>query len=218
MTAFHNVWIYVFPVNDSSCSQQRLCLAVTDYCKSCGIPIPQPEKLAVVRTEKGKPYFPYSPHIHFSISHSGEYWSCAIADQTIGYDLQEPVLPRNETPEEQALLHQKMASRFFHPAEAEFVSMDCLHNFFAVWSAREAYVKYTGQGIDRYFSEHCVVPDSLGEQCRISGTAENVGWYAMGCFFWKAYYDGGYTMCVCTEKPCNYTVIPHACIKRSALD
>ena len=200
------VHIYIFSVNDHRFPQQRLYHAVKDYCDTCGYQVSH-ETLIIARTETGKPYFPHFPQIHFSISHSGQYWSCAISDQNIGYDLQEHELPKNETHEDMMLRHQKMAIRFFHPLEAEFVATDCHYNFLTVWCAREAYVKYTGQGIDKYFSEHCVIPNSADEWYRISGNTKEIRWIAMGKVFWKSYYCNNYTLCVCTETPCTCAVI-----------
>jgi len=208
MASFCRVGIYIFSADDSGSVRQRMRYAVDSFCGICGLPRPSEEALVIARTEKGKPYFPTLPQMHFSISHSGKYWSCAVADQNIGYDLQEREIPQKETPDEMLARHQKMAARFFHPTEAEFVSMDCRSNFLTVWTAREAYVKHTGQGIDRYYSEHCVIPGSLEEMRRISGNTSDISWSAMGKYFRKTYYDGAYTLCVCTETPCETFLIP----------
>ncbi len=206
MMSLHRTRIYIFRSVDSRSVQQRLQHAVADFCDTCGIPMPREEMLLTARTEQGKPYFPKAPQLHFSVSHSGEFWSCAIADQTVGYDLQKREQPRKETPEEMLARQQKLARRFFHPTEAEFVSLDCGNHFLTVWTAREAYVKHTGQGIDRHFSEHCVIPDHQEAWKGISGPSESVGWSAMGKYFWKTYYGSDYTLCVCTEMPCHCTV------------
>ena len=202
----HRVWVSVYGADDPSSIQQRLEQAVAAFCGACGIPAPPAEALVTARTDRGKPYFPQAPWLHLSVSHSGKYWACAIADQTIGLDLQQKERPRKETPEEMLRRHQKMAVRFFHPVEAEFVARDCEHNFLTVWTAREAYVKHTGQGIDRHFSEHCVVPEDEADRQRIGGKADGVRWSAKGKHFWKAYFDGDYTLCVCTDTPCECTV------------
>lgn len=206
MTTAHPVWIAVYG-SDAPCSvQQRLELAVAAFCERSGIPLPPAEMLVTARTDRGKPYFPLAPQFHFSISHSGKYWACAIADRPVGFDLQQKERPRKETQEEMLRRHQKMAHRFFHPLEAEFVDRDCANHFLTVWTAREAYVKYTGQGIDKYFSDHCVVPEDEEELARISGRADDAQWSAMGKHFRKGYFDGDYTMCLCTEIPCQWIV------------
>lgn len=199
--------IYIFWDEDPRTVSQRLQRAVSGFCSRVGMDIPPQAALTTARTELGKPYFPALPHLHFSVSHSGEYWGCAISDQTVGFDLQEREKPKNETYEGMLRRHEKMAHRFFHPVEAGFVSQDCRHNFLTVWTAREAYVKHTGQGIDRFFSEHCVVPESPEEQRPISGNSEAVRWSAMGKSFWKASVGEDYLLCVCTETACDCIVI-----------
>ena len=56
----------------------------------------------------GKPFFPQGPGLHFSLTHSGEWWLCAFSDRPLGLDLQ---------------IHRsyadpaRLARRFFHPRE-----------------------------------------------------------------------------------------------------
>lgn len=97
------------------------------------------------RTQKGshgKPYFPECPWLHFSISHSGEYWACAMAPTEVGLDLQLHTKGRKE----------RISSRFFHPQENEYLRRCAYRDFFDIWAAKESYVKYTGQGIDENFA------------------------------------------------------------------
>ena len=206
MTAPHQVLVSIYAADDPSDVNQRLAQAVAAFCETSGIQAPPAEHLITARADRGKPYFPHTPWLHLSISHSGKYWACAIADQIVGLDIQQKQRPRRETPEEMIRRHQKMARRFFHPLETEFVDRDPGYNFLTVWTAREAYVKYTGQGIDQYFSEHCVVPEAEADRQRISGRTDRVQWSAMGKHFRKSYFDGDYTLCICTDTPCEYTV------------
>lgn len=97
------------------------------------------------RTQKGshgKPYFPDCPWLHFSISHSGEYWACAMALTEVGLDLQVHTKGRKE----------RISARFFHPQENEYLRSSGYRGFFDIWAAKESYVKYTGQGIDENFA------------------------------------------------------------------
>ena len=207
MTANDQVWIAVYAADDPRGVPQRLEQAVAAFCNACGIPAPPSDALVTARTDRGKPYFPLWPQLHLSISHSGKYWACAIATQAVGLDIQHREQPRcEETPEEMLRRHQKMAHRFFHPLEAEFVDRDSANHFLTVWTAREAYVKHTGQGIDKYFSDHCVIPEDATALERISGRANGVQWSAMGKHFRKGYWDEDYTLCVCTEAPCEWII------------
>ena len=206
MTMSHPVFISVYAADDPGSVQQRLERAVADFCEACGIPMPAAANLITARTDRGKPYFPHAPQFHFSISHSGSYWACAMADQAVGLDIQQTERPRKETPEEMLLRHKKMAHRFFHPREAEFVDRDCANHFLTVWTAREAYVKHTGQGIDKHFSDHCVVPEDAAVLESIGGRSDGIQWTAMGKYFRKGYFAGDYTLCVCTETPCAWVI------------
>ncbi len=210
------VCVYIFSADDSRSVSQRLLQAAEHYCG--GVIFDGGDGLRVERTAAGKPYFPDCPELYFSISHSGAYWACAMGNVNVGLDLQEHVMGKNETKGEAAARFRKMAHRFFHPTEAAFVDRNSYEHFFTVWTAREAYVKNTGQGIDKYFSEHCVVPqdramwgqiaveqsdceqeDPVGEQCAGS-------WTAMGKWFRKADFKGNYSLCVCTEEAFDWTV------------
>lgn len=91
------------------------------------------------RTADGKPYFPAVPEICFSISHSGGYWACAFGFSPVGFDLQRHEQCRTEA----------IARRFFHPEEIAWLEARgyCDEDFFSIWTAKESYLKYTGEGI-----------------------------------------------------------------------
>ena len=93
----------------------------------------------------GKPYFEAQPQLRFSISHTDGLWACAFARETVGLDVQK----------RRACEKEKLAARFFHPAEAAYVKGG--GDFFAVWCAKESYVKLTGRGIDAEFGAFSTV-------------------------------------------------------------
>ena len=100
--------------------------------------------------DKGKPYFKNSPDLHFSISHSGDYWVCALSCERIGIDLQE-IRDSSYLP---------LAKRFFHPDEYAYLSSfgtALEEEFFNIWASKESYVKYTGTGISENFSTFSVL-------------------------------------------------------------
>ena len=230
-----DIYIGIFEAEEDSLPKERLQKAVRDYLElldaegkkrilqRAGTPETEKEEHSrlqelwrIARTESGKPYFPNCPGLHFSISHSGRYWACAVSEAEVGLDLQQYVKRRLETREEAAKRFQKMAHRFFHPVESAYVDGDPYTRFFQVWAAREAYVKYTGQGIDKHFSKHCVIPGGKAENFpepngdQTTGSAalqtvlQTVGqagrqtvWHAMGCEFWACDWEAEYTLCVC---------------------
>ena len=212
------VYLYIFHNEDGRSGEERLRLAAIDYiCKAGseqddkkfinGVDIvdmidPDPDLsmlFQVVRTDRGKPYFPNCPQIQFSISHSGSYWVCAMANEAIGVDLQQHVRLKDETIEAASVRFGKIAHRFFHPLEAGYVELNRYSNFFDVWTARESYVKYTGQGIDADFSDFCLIPEQEEQWEYLSQSTEPVSWQAQQVWFYKQRYGEDYTLCVCTK-------------------
>ena len=112
--------------------------------------------LTVVRPKYEKPYLKELPHIGFSVSRSGEYWACVISGQQVGVDLQEEVFSGTE----------RITRRFFHPLEQAWLK-ERPEAFFRVWTAKESYVKFTGEGVTDAFGAFSVADsdgllDSLG--------------------------------------------------------
>ncbi len=93
----------------------------------------------------GKPYITELQNVHFSITHAGEFWACAVGDGEVGLDLQED---RNRETE-------AIAKRFFHSSEIRWLASHDREEFFRIWAMKESYVKYTGKGLREgldYFS------------------------------------------------------------------
>ena len=116
--------------------------ALEHWCRGRGRAVPD---LTVARPPWGKPHLPAAPDIQFSVTHSGAFWACAVADIPVGLDLQQI----------QPAQGQKIAHRFFHPQEAAYLDARP-EEFFPVWSAKESFVKWSGQGIDEGFSRFSV--------------------------------------------------------------
>lgn len=86
----------------------------------CAVPAPQYR-----RNRNGKPYLVNAP-LYFSLSHSGGVTAVAVGEREMGLDLQ-----LRDDRKREALL------RRLTPAERE-------EDFFRLWTAKEAYVKFTG--------------------------------------------------------------------------
>lgn len=120
--------------------------------------LPVPPELAV--SEQGKPYLPDSPW-HFSLSHSGRFAACAVADYPIGLDLQTP-----ET------LREALVRRFFTPEEQKALreSPRPDADFTALWCCKESYVKALGTGLYTPLSSFTVLltdPPTLREDAAV---------------------------------------------------
>ncbi len=101
------------------------------------------EKFRIVRRACGKPAFESFDSGKFNISHSGKI-SCAAwhitAENEVGIDIECISEDRNIS---------GIAKRFFSPSEREYVEANSYNTraFFEVWTAKEAYSKYLGDGI-----------------------------------------------------------------------
>lgn len=85
----------------------------------------------------GKPFFPDAPTVHASVSHSGDWWVCALASQPVGVDLQRHQLRADP---------RALSRRFFHPREDRWLAQEADTRFFDLWSAKESWVKFMGRG------------------------------------------------------------------------
>lgn len=103
------------------------------------------EPLVIEKNENGKPDFTKS--CHFNISHSKDYWICAISYDEVGCDIQ-----KIENKD-----YQKIANKVF----VEEVSD--INQFYQVWSAKEAYSKLTSLGLSDFknfkIESHKVIKD-----------------------------------------------------------
>lgn len=141
-----------------------------------------PEKLNIQTAMHGKPFFPQCPDIHFSITHSGVWWLCAFGPQPVGLDLQQ-----HERCDFMSISH-----RFLHKDENLFLESSGYENFFDLWTAKESYLKYTGQGLTADLSSFSVV--SNGQLVNEIG----------GVTLTRIYFQPGYSLCLCSISP--YTV------------
>ena len=100
------------------------------------------EDAVIVRTDKGKPYIRFTvsdsggPFI--SVSHSGGTFALAVSGVEVGLDIQYA----------RDINQKRISARFFSPEEAESVAADDTGDrFFELWTRKEAYSKFTGDGI-----------------------------------------------------------------------
>ena len=119
------------------------------------------ESWTIAYGEKGKPYFTDHPDVCFNLSHSGDYVACAIADRPVGIDIQNerktiPGMERTVCPEDDLnTLYQTDEERHLHILES--------------FSAKEAYLKYTGMGMSIGFP-NVLVDRKEGTACLSDGS------------------------------------------------
>lgn len=109
-------------------------------------------KPVIFRPVSGRPRFTEDSLPYFSVSHSGNLWACAVSGRRVGLDIQRITYKRNVT---------AISRRFFHPEEITYLEQNGYNGFFSVWTAKESYVKYTGDGIDEGFSGFSAVRGTM---------------------------------------------------------
>ena len=120
----------------------------------------------ICRTSAGKPFFPSRPDLHFNWSHSGPWLLCALSGHPVGIDI-EVVRPRRPSLPAYALTE---------PDWAEYVRLGGdWPAFYTLWTRKEAWCKYTGDGLLPHWKE---TPPVSGMQFR---SYEGNGWRA--CVF-----------------------------------
>lgn len=99
---------------------------------------------SIVKNEHGKPLIKTlsGEELYISISHTNEMWVCATAHFDIGIDIEQI---RNG--------RKNVAERYFHPEEKELLNSYICdehynHIFFTLWTAKEAYGKLIGSGVN----------------------------------------------------------------------
>lgn len=96
---------------------------------------PLPE---VARREKGKPWFPTRPDLHFNLSHSAGLSLCALGEREVGCDV-ELVRPRKKNLPAYVLSEDQLG--WFEGRGNRW------EDFYALWTLKEARAKCTGQGL-----------------------------------------------------------------------
>lgn len=96
------------------------------------------------RTEFHKPYFPALPQLHVNWSHSGPFVLCALGDAPVGVDI-EIIRPRST-----ALPRYALTALEYIQYQADGADWPV---FYTLWTRKEAWCKYTGQGLRRQWGE-----------------------------------------------------------------
>jgi 4'-phosphopantetheinyl transferase len=143
--------------------------SLADYEHRMGLP-EQNHMLAA--NAYGKPYFTDVDNIHFSISHSGRFWICLFDQENVGADIED--FTNRDMPLKR---FRGISERFFTKEEQLYIfdeykpelqmAEDIKKRFFRIWTAKEAYMKYTGNGFSEGFTKFSVLDESTASNYRM---------------------------------------------------
>lgn len=125
-----------------------------------------------------KPRFIGKKGVYISVSHSGKYILVAFAFAPIGIDIE--LKSKHDT--------ARIAKRFYHAEEYLYAQSTDFASFFDIWTAKESYVKLTGQGIGNGFEDFSVIQDGH------FGTIDD------NTFTFPS-FDSDYVLCICIRNP-----------------
>ncbi len=91
--------------------------------------------------EHGKPFLTLQPKIHYNISHSGKYVMCIIAGERSRHRC-----PGTQESQLRTNAHQNGPGRH---GTRDLESEQMEKAFFTQWVLREAYIKWTGEGLSK---------------------------------------------------------------------
>lgn len=100
------------------------------------------EDLEITKGINGKSFFQNHNDIHFNISYTSGVWTFAISSKEVGVDIErirdckEEIIKRFYSQEEQTYVNQIKELRN--------------QRFYEVWTKKEAYTKFTGQGVKNH--------------------------------------------------------------------
>lgn len=130
--------IYIYEADEEALKNEKLKKelvreAVGTYCLANGIDFPK--DIEISYGHKGKPYYKGIP-VHFSVSHTAGMWICMIGKAPCGIDIQIA----------KECNYDKIAERHFTEGEKKFIERFGIEGFYRIWTHREAFGKYTGEG------------------------------------------------------------------------
>lgn len=130
----YSIYVYEGDLKSEDLRQALTLSAISSYCSANNIEFDE-DSAVILRGDHGKPYIEGYP-VHFNVSHTGSMWMCMVGPAECGLDIQ---LSRECD-------YERIAARHFSPEEQDYVRLWGSDGFFRLWTRREAYGKYTGEG------------------------------------------------------------------------
>lgn len=125
----------IYILNSSEKSKKAVSKIAYDFVSNLAMKqLKINQKPRLTCESNGKPFFEDYPNFHFNISHCENLVAVAVADSSVGVDIEKV----RET-------NLKIAERFFTDEEKDFVKDS--NSFFYVWTRKEALLKRNGEGL-----------------------------------------------------------------------
>ncbi len=130
------IFCYNTKVQSKEQTNQLIVKSVEEYFKEHNI---TGCKITVSRTEKGKPYIK-NADIHIGVTHTGDLVMIGVCKTPFGIDA--------EKKDRKITQKENIAKKFFSEKERELAEKSD-EEFLKLWVKKEAFVKYTGQGMEK---------------------------------------------------------------------
>lgn len=155
-------------------------LALDKGLRECGL---KEKEVRILLGERGKPYLPDYPSIHFSLSHSGERALAVFSNKEIGCDL-ERVRP----------IKEEVVRRCFSKEEQAYVEKaeNKDEAFTRVWVYKESFLKALGVGLGMDLPSFTALPAKKG--IALKQSADPRDWRI------EEIEAGGYIAAFCAQK------------------
>lgn len=112
----------------------------------------------LARGKWGKPYLPAYPEAHFNLSHTEGLFAAAAAKEPVGIDCENVTRPARI---------KALSARYFSPSEQAYLAAND-HSpeiFYLIWTKKESYVKYRGEGLSIPLPSFSVPPGYDTARC-----------------------------------------------------
>jgi 4'-phosphopantetheinyl transferase len=109
------------------------------------------DHVRIEKNEFGKPRIKDHENFHYNISHSGRYVVIAWGETNVGVDVQQHCIGTNR---------MAVAEMYFASDEQAYVGQN-LRRFYEVWTGKESYLKYTGEGLRKNMRSFSILDENL---------------------------------------------------------
>ena len=139
---------------DRKLSLAAFLLLQEALAKEYGIPAPP----VLAFGPHGKPFLRDYPHIHFNLSHCSRAALCVVGDAPVGCDVETVTPP----------LDRDLLDHCCHPRERKAILAAERPEvaFCTLWTRKEAFLKWTGEGLTDHLPDLLFSPDAAAARFR----------------------------------------------------